>query len=119
MNQQIETVRPTLDRLQRRALIVAAVGVVLLAVGAIFSTEQFFRSYLIGFLLWTGIALGSLALMLLHNLTGGPWGFAIRRILESSARTLPLMALLFIPLLLGMHSLYEWSHADIVANDAV
>lgn len=119
MNQQIETVRPTLDRLQQRALIVGGVGLVLLVVGAIFSTEQFFRSYLIGYLVWTGIGLGSLAIMMLHNLTGGPWGFAIRRILESGARTLPLMAILFVPLLFGIHSLYEWSHTEVVANDPI
>jgi hypothetical protein len=116
MNQQIDTVRPTLDRLQQRAFIVAIAGAVLLLVGAFISTEQFFRSYLIGFLLWGGVALGSLAIMMLHNLTGGPWGFAIRRILESGARTLPLVALLFVPLLFGIHSLYEWSHAEAVAQ---
>ena len=119
MNQQIETVRPTLDRLQQRALIVAIAGVVLLAVGAFVSTEQFFRSYLIGFLLWGGVALGSLAIMMLHNLTGGPWGFAIRRILESGARTLPLVALLFVPLLFGIHSLYEWSHSEVMATNHI
>jgi hypothetical protein len=81
--------------------------------------QQFFRSYLIAYLFWIGVALGCLPLLMLHHLVGGNWGFVIRRILEAGTRTLLLMALLFIPVLAGVHSLYEWSHPDIVARDAV
>jgi hypothetical protein len=79
--------------------------------------EQFFRSYLIAYLFWLGIAAGCLPLLMLHHLVGGTWGFVVRRILEAGTRTLPLMAALFVPLLFGIHSLYEWSHADVVARD--
>jgi len=79
--------------------------------------EQFFRSYLISYLFWLGIAAGCLPLLMLHHLVGGTWGFVVRRILEAGTRTLPLMAALFVPLLFGIHSLYEWSHADVVARD--
>src|SRR5262249_47604363 len=41
----------------------------------------------------------------------------IRRIFEASSRTLPLMAVLFIPIVLGRHVLYPWSHAELVAHD--
>jgi len=81
--------------------------------------EQFFRSYLIAYLFWLGVALGCLPLLMLHHLVGGTWGFVIRRILEAGTRTLPLMLLLFVPLLFGLHSLYAWSHSDLVARDAV
>jgi hypothetical protein len=81
--------------------------------------EQFFRSYLIAYLFWLGIALGCLPLLMLHHLVGGTWGFVIRRILEAGTRTLPLMLLLFVPLLFGIHSLYDWSRPDVVANDEV
>jgi hypothetical protein len=81
--------------------------------------EQFFRSYLIAYLFWFGIALGCLPLLMLHHLVGGTWGFVIRRILEAGTRTLPLMGLLFVPLLFGIHSLYEWSHPDVVTRDAI
>jgi hypothetical protein len=82
-------------------------------------TEQFFRSYLIAYLFWFGIAAGCLPLLMLHHLVGGAWGFALRRILEAGTRTLPLMLLLFVPILFGIHSLYEWSHPDAVIRDAV
>ena len=61
--------------------------------------EQFFRSYLIAYLFWLGVALGCLPVLMLHHLVGGTWGFVIRRILEAGTRTLPLMVVLFVPLL--------------------
>lgn len=108
----------TLDvsRFQRIALIVGAAGVVLLIVGYVLNHDQFFRSYLFAFTFWIGIALGSLVLLMLQHLTGGGWGMVIRRPLEAATRTLPLMLLLFIPILLGNHSLYPWTHADHAAE---
>lgn len=79
--------------------------------------EQFFRSYLIAYLFWLGIALGCLPVLMLHHLVGGVWGFVTRRIFEAGTRTLPIVAVLFVPLLFGMHSLYEWTHDDIVHTD--
>jgi len=64
---------------------------------------------------WLGIALGSMALCMVHHMSGGAWGLVIRRIFEASSRTLPVLALLFIPIALGMHDLYPWTHADHVA----
>jgi hypothetical protein len=98
---------------------VGSIGILASLVGAAIATEQFFRSYLLAYLFWFAIAAGSLPLVMIHHLVGGRWGFAIRRILESSARMLPLMAFLFVPLLFGIHHLYEWSHADVVANDRI
>jgi hypothetical protein len=103
---------PNLSRLQRIALIIGAIFLVVLIVAGLFYREQFFRSYLLGFTFWAGIALGSLALLMLQYLTGGGWGFVIRRILEASTRTLPLVALLFVPILLGTHTLYPWTHQE-------
>ena len=57
-------------------------------------------------------ALGCLALLLLQHLTGGAWGLVIRRVLEAATRTLPLMALLFIPIILGARQIYPWTHHE-------
>jgi hypothetical protein len=108
-----------LQRLERPAWIVGGIGILASILGAIIATDQFFRSYLLAYLFWFAIAAGSLPLVMIHHLVGGRWGFVIRRILESSARMLPLMALLFVPLLFGIHHLYEWSHADVVAKDSI
>src|SRR5213075_785384 len=98
-------------RVQRLALIVGAVGLVLLIIGAFINPQQFWRSYLSGYLFWLGILVGSLALLMLQHMTGGGWGMVIRRVLEASTRTLPLLFILFLPIFLGSHALYEWTHA--------
>jgi hypothetical protein len=110
---------PDMSRFQRRALIVGVAGLVLMLIGAFINREEFFQSYLIGFAFWTGITVGSLALLMLQHLTGGGWGFVIRRILEASTRTIPLIAALFIPIIIGAHSLYEWTHADVLETNNV
>jgi len=108
-----------LDRVQRAAWGTCFVGFVLLTVGWFVDPVQLHRSWLLGYLFWLAPALGSLAIVMLHQMTGGAWGFSIRRLLEAAMRTLPWMALLFLPIALGMHELYEWSHADAVAADPI
>src|SRR5262245_39251531 len=104
---------------QKYAFWVGIVGLVFMAVGFVFASEQFFRSYLLACLFWFSIALGCLPLLMLYHLVGGSWGFTIRRIIESGTQTLPLMAILFLPVLFGIHHLYEWSHVEAVAQSPV
>jgi hypothetical protein len=56
-----------------------------------------YRGYLLGFMCWLGVALGSMAILMIRHLTGGGWGTVIRRILGAAMRTLPLLTVLFIP----------------------
>jgi hypothetical protein len=103
-------------RFRRTSIIVGVIGLLGMAVGFFVSSDQFFRSYLWAFLFWLSIGLGCLALLMLYHLLGGSWGFSIRRIIESGTRTLPLMALLFIPVLLGIGHLYAWANPEFVAE---
>jgi hypothetical protein len=103
-------------RWRNAALTAGIAGLVLAAIGLFISPEQFFRSYLWAFLFWFGIALGCLPLLMLYHLVGGAWGFTIRRIMESGTRTLPVLAILFLPVLAGIPQLYEWSHPDRIAQ---
>jgi hypothetical protein len=107
-----------IDVPRSRALIVGIVGLVGCAAGFIVDRDHFFRAWLIGYMLFLGIALGSLALMMVQHLSGGAWGI-FRRIFEASSRTLPLMVVLFIPVALGMQALYPWAHGDLVASDEI
>jgi hypothetical protein len=111
------TLGPFWDRLQRRALVIGAAGVVLCGVGVLLNPTQFFRSYLLAYLFWLGISLGSLAVLMVHHLVGGAWGAVIRRILESGTRTLPLLAFLFVPLLFGLPEVYIWARPEAVMAD--
>src|SRR5579863_353994 len=103
-----------------RAVVAGAAGLLLSVLGAFIGPNgQFFRSYLWSYVFLVGLGLGSMAWLMLQYLTGGAWGVVIRRPAEAAARTLPLLALLFIPIAIGIPSLYRWSHSDIVAADAV
>jgi hypothetical protein len=63
-------------------------------------------SYLFAWLLFLGLALGGMANLMLHNLTGGNWGLPVRPAFVAAARLVPLAALLGIPVLFAMRSLY-------------
>jgi hypothetical protein len=96
---------------------IAGVGVCV--VGAIFDPLQFFRSYLLGWLLWLGVAVGCLAILMLYHMVGGRWGFLIRRILEAATRTLPVLAVLFLPIGFGAKRLFVWARPEAVRADPI
>ena len=120
-NASIATDVPALARLQQRSLVVGVLGVAAGLVGLVLSAnaDQFFRSWLIGFLFILSFALGSLALLMLQHLSGGQWGLVSRRIFEAASRTLPLVALAFIPILFGMRPLFLWARAEAVETDRI
>jgi len=100
---------PVVQTIGRRSLIIGViVGVVAIA-GGVFQPTVFFRGYLLSFMAWLGIALGSMVILMLRHLTKGGWGMIIRRILGAAMRTLPLLALLFMPLLFALPRLYPWA----------
>jgi len=103
-----------------RALAAGAIGLLLTIAGLfLVSPNQFYRSYLWSYVFYVGLAVGSMAWLMLQYLTGGAWGLVIRRPAEAAARTIPLLVLLFIPIAIGIPNLYRWSHADAVLADAV
>lgn len=112
-----ETLPGELERLKRRLLIGGAVGVTAMLVALLVEPGHFYRSYLVAYLFFLGITVGSLSILMLHHMTGGGWGFVIRRILEAVTRTFPLIAVLFIPLLFGLPHLYQWARPEEVAGD--
>mgnify|MGYP001357087800 CR=1 FL=1 len=108
-----------LDRIRRTAFLAGVVGTLLSLVGGAIDATQFFRSYLFAFLFWTGIGLGCLSILMIHHLSGGIWGLAIRRLLEAGSRTLKFSALMFVPLVFGLSRIYLWAQPDVVGHDAI
>jgi hypothetical protein len=106
------------EQVQRGSLIVGVAGLALCSLGAVFNRQQFFQSYLFAYVFWLGIALGCLGIVMLHNISGGRWGVVIRRVLESGMKTVPFLALLFVPLLFGLPHLYEWARPNTLERDA-
>ena len=108
---------PVAQTIQQRSLVIGVIFAIIAAVFAFLSPDQFFRSYLIGYMAWLGLSLGCMAFLMIQYMTGGAWGMVMRRYLEAATRTLPLMAVLFIPLILGMRHLYIWTNADAMSHD--
>jgi hypothetical protein len=111
------TVEMQLSRAGRWALLVGVLGLGLCLVGAVRDPTQFFRSYLFAYVFWISFPLGCIAIAMVHHLTGGNWGFGTRRFMESAGRTLPLMAVLFLPVLVGLSHIYKWAQPAAVAAD--
>lgn len=101
---------PVVKTIAQRSLIVGVVFGIGAVALAITRPDEFYRGYLLGFMCWLGVALGSMAIVMIRHLTGGGWGVVIRRVLGAAMRTLPLLAILFIPMIIAViqHRIYPW-----------
>ena len=97
------------DGLRRNSLIAGGALLLFSLIELFIHPQTFFRSYLFAFIFLISFPLGSLAVLTLHHLTGGGWGYVIRRPLEAASRTLWMPAVFYLPLLLGMRYLYAWA----------
>ena len=109
----------SLGRLQRKSLLGGGGALVLAGLMGLFWREQFYQSYLSSYLFWIGMVLGSLVIVLVQHLTGGRWAYAIQGLCEAAMRTLPLFIVLFAPIILGLHTLYEWADPAHVEHDKI
>lgn len=110
-NQLDLTAPAVVKKIYQRSLIVGVVFAIASLILAIMTPDQFYRGYLLGFMCWLGVSLGSMAIVMIRHLTGGGWGMVIRRILGAAMRTLPLLAILFIPIIIAVvqHRMYPWA----------
>jgi hypothetical protein len=126
------TAPASVARVGNVALVVGAVALVAaLAIAAIATItshgglrefgDAFWRPYLVAYLLWGGVAVGSMAIMMLHHLSGGAWGVVLRRLFEAASRTLPLVAVLFLPVAVAAitRTLYPWTMPEHMTAHAI
>jgi hypothetical protein len=99
------------------AIVGAVAFLASLALAAVFPEgwRRFFFGYLVNFAFVLSLALGALYFVVLHYLTHAGWSVVVRRIAEAVSATLPLLAVLFIPLLFGLGELYPWARATVIA----
>jgi len=122
-----ELVGPQLTALASKAPIAIGIGGLLTLAGLVLSKETFFQSYLFAFMFWFGITLGSTAWLMGHNVTGGGWGFLLRRQLEAATRNWPIVLAMWFPLLVAVYfsslnghaGLYEWADQHVLHTDHV
>lgn len=122
MNQENLYAPAEVSRWQSLALGIGAIATIACLIGGYFQPEQGLRSWLLGFIFWGGISIGSLGILLLQYLTGGAWGIVIRRICEAGSRTIVWVAVLFAPIMIGITTIYPWTQAagdSIVAHRSI
>lgn len=103
----------------RRAWIIGILAAIAAAFGCLTQPKAFYQAYLMAYLFWVSVPLGSLVLLMIHHLTGGAWAFAIRRPMEAAIRTLPITALMFLPIIAGIPHLFQWADPAVIAVDKV
>jgi hypothetical protein len=108
-----------INAMSSKALIFGALGAAATVAGYFIEHDTFFQSYLIGYMFWLNITVGSLGLLMVQHLSGGAWGIVSRRVFESSVRTLPIMAILFIPIAMNLPVLYEWARPEALADPGI
>ncbi len=116
---EVRTLGDLAPRLQRTAFGVGVLGMaaaaVLAAVGP--GWGRLLDTYLVSFCFYLTLSLGALFFVLLQHVTRAGWSVVVRRVAEAFAANLDVLALLAIPVVLGMHHLYHWSHAEVIAAD--
>jgi len=119
MNRSDLMAPPVAHTIQTQSLFIGLVGAVASIAGAFLAPDSFYSAYLIGYMFWLGLALGCMAILMLYHLVGGAWGTVIRRILESGMMTLPMMFILFLPILFHLPRLYFWARPDGLADPKI
>ncbi len=109
---------PVVKTIQGRSLIIGVVFSAIALLIAFTRPDEFFRAYLLAFMAWLGVTLGSMAILMIRHLTGGGWGTVIRRTMGAAMRCIPFMALLFVPILFGLPRLYVWARPLDTISDA-
>lgn len=106
-------------RVSRALVVTALAGGLLFLAGVLLAPTRAFGGYLMGSVCFTGLALAGPLFLSLLTLCGARWHEPLRRVPEALGAALPVAFLLALGLLPGIHALYEWSHAEVLRQDAL
>lgn len=91
------------------SLIVLLIGAIAFAVLGVINLgisdsgmRDFFTTYLVGFVFWASLPFGAIGMMSLAYLTTASWGVILRRHFQAATRTMPVLALLFVPIAISV-----------------
>ena len=107
-----------LQRRSRQAFIAGGAGLFVCLVALFFARAEAFRAYWFGWVFWSGVGFGSLALLLLQFLTGGAWSRFAQRPAEAGAMTIPAMGFLLLPALFGLRHIFPWMNPQLWTEHA-
>jgi len=95
--------------LKRTVILLGLAAFAILGIWFAVRPKTALQGWLIAFVFFSGIPLGSFALLLIHRLTGGRWGVAFAPALVAATATTPLLVLFFLPILFSLSTLYPWA----------
>ncbi|HEX2973651.1 MAG TPA: hypothetical protein VHP11_15055 [Tepidisphaeraceae bacterium] len=124
--------RLTLGAERRPAMRIAlVVGAACLAVSAVIALwteggpQRFLLAYLVSYCFFLSVSLGALFFVMLQHVTRAGWSVGIRRLAENLSATMPMLAILAIPIVVSVAmqngSLYPWARgvADLRDDHAI
>jgi hypothetical protein len=92
-------------------LALSAALLVISAVGWVVDPPRFYFAYLVGWTFCLSIALGSMFFVMINHITRASWSVVVRRITETTIWWIPMLAILSIPIFIGIHELYgHWTN---------
>jgi hypothetical protein len=104
------TAPPVVRTMRQRSLLIGLIFSAISVALAVTRPDEFFSAYLLSFMAWLGVTLGSMAILMIRHLTGGGWGVVIRRVMGAAMRCIGLMTVFFIPIVVfGLPHLYIWA----------
>ena len=95
-------------------LVIGALLLLATAVGGFTDQKQFYFSYLVAWSFCLSISLGALFFVVVQHLTNARWSVVVRRVSEALTWGFPVLAVLGIPIIIGMHDLYHWTHEELL-----
>ena len=107
------------DKVQKIGFLLTGIGLILVLVSYFIDPAREAFNNIIGLMFFGSITIGALVLVALEYLSGAVWSTPFRRVSEFIASSLPIMLLFAIPLFFMMHTLFHWTHTEVVAADPI
>lgn len=100
-------------------IVLVVIGIISFIVGLNIQPQRAWANFLLDFFFWLSIGLAGIFFSALQFISGARWSVTVRRVSETLTAYLPVALILFLVLLFGLHTLYEWTHHDVVNADPV
>jgi hypothetical protein len=105
-------------RTPKMSLVVTAIGALVCVIGMFVDPARTAAAYLVAYMSCLAVVLGNLAMIMIARTTAATWFVALRRQAEQVTATLPVFAILFVPILVALPQLYPWIHSETIASPA-
>lgn len=109
--------KPLPAKISKIGFALLGLGLILTILSFITNSHRAYFDYLWMYMFLVSIGVGSLGLVALEYLVGATWSTPFRRVSEFLATLIPLLVILVIPLIFGMHDIFHWTHQENILHD--